>query len=401
MPSRARRVKPYKDELPLFHRYGVEEQLDSLHQPVVQLRSGASIVIHTTEALTAIDVNSGRSTRERNIEETALKTNLEAAEEIARQLRLRDIAGLVVIDFIDMDEMRNQRGGRAPAARPPQDRSGARPARPDQRVRPARAVAPAPAPELPGAEHAALPDLQRLGRDPLGRARPRCRRCARSSSRASRARPAALAVTLPLAVALYILNQKRDRLIALEQRYGMGVEIAVDDEMIAGAYRSRSRAAKVEARTRRPRAEAAAAGARCDPRPRPPRRMPTAAASAAAGVGAGAGARRGRKRDGQRSSWRQWRAAAADRRGRAAPRREAAEITRCRGGRGGAGRRPAAGGPPAAPPAPAHRCKAERRSRRRASRAPRAGRERRRSRGSAGRGRRERRCSRSARSTAA
>jgi ribonuclease E len=109
MPSRARRVKPYKDELPLFHRHGVEEQLDSLHQPVIHLRSGASIVIHTTEALTAIDVNSGRSTRERNIEETALKTNLEAAEEIARQLRLRDIAGLVVIDFIDMAEMRNQR----------------------------------------------------------------------------------------------------------------------------------------------------------------------------------------------------------------------------------------------------------------------------------------------------
>jgi ribonuclease E len=109
MPSRTRRVKPYKDELPLFHRHGVEEQLDTLHQPVIQLKSGASIVIHTTEALTAIDVNSGRSTRERNIEETALKTNLEAAEEIARQLRLRDIAGLVVIDFIDMAEMRNQR----------------------------------------------------------------------------------------------------------------------------------------------------------------------------------------------------------------------------------------------------------------------------------------------------
>ncbi len=109
MPSRARRVKPYKDDLPLFHRYAVEEQLDTLHQPVIHLRSGASIVIHTTEALTAIDVNSGRSTRERNIEETALKTNLEAAEEIARQLRLRDIAGLVVIDFIDMAEGRNQR----------------------------------------------------------------------------------------------------------------------------------------------------------------------------------------------------------------------------------------------------------------------------------------------------
>ncbi|HUH00873.1 MAG TPA: Rne/Rng family ribonuclease, partial [Kofleriaceae bacterium] len=109
MPSRSRRVRLYKDDVPLFHRFEVEDALDAMHSPVVQLRSGGSIVIHTTEALTAIDVNSGRSTRERNIEETALKTNLEAADEIARQLRLRDVAGLVVIDFIDMGEMRNQR----------------------------------------------------------------------------------------------------------------------------------------------------------------------------------------------------------------------------------------------------------------------------------------------------
>ncbi|HZA67334.1 MAG TPA: Rne/Rng family ribonuclease, partial [Geminicoccaceae bacterium] len=84
MPSRTRRIKPYREELPLFMHYGVEDQLDALHSPVVQLRSGGSIVIHTTEALTAIDVNSGRSTRERNIEETALKTNLEAADAAAR-----------------------------------------------------------------------------------------------------------------------------------------------------------------------------------------------------------------------------------------------------------------------------------------------------------------------------
>src|SRR5918996_2065798 len=109
MPSRARRIKLYKEELPLFLRYAVEDQLDALHSPVVQLRSGGSIVIHTTEALTAIDVNSGRSTRERNIEETALKTNLEAADAVARQLRLRDLAGLIVVDFIDMAESRNQK----------------------------------------------------------------------------------------------------------------------------------------------------------------------------------------------------------------------------------------------------------------------------------------------------
>ncbi len=109
MPSRVRRIKPYKEELPLFMHYRVEDQLDALYSPVVQLRSGGSIVIHTTEALTAIDVNSGRSTRERNIEETALKTNLEAADAAARQLRLRDLAGLVVVDFIDMVEARNQK----------------------------------------------------------------------------------------------------------------------------------------------------------------------------------------------------------------------------------------------------------------------------------------------------
>ena len=108
-PSHSRRVKQYREDVPLFHRYGVEERLDALHNPVINLPSGGSVVIHVTEALTAIDVNSGRSTRERNIEETALKTNLEAAEEISRQLRLRDIAGLVVIDFIDMADTRNQR----------------------------------------------------------------------------------------------------------------------------------------------------------------------------------------------------------------------------------------------------------------------------------------------------
>ncbi len=108
MPSHAKRVKPYRDpSVPLFHRYQAEGQIDAILSPVVQLRSGGYIVINPTEALVAIDVNSGRATRERNIEETALRTNLEAAEEVARQLRLRDLAGLIVIDFIDMEEGRN------------------------------------------------------------------------------------------------------------------------------------------------------------------------------------------------------------------------------------------------------------------------------------------------------
>ncbi len=109
MPSHAKNVKPYHDTLPIFTRNGIESQLDAMFTPVMQLRSGGYIVLNQAEALVAIDVNSGRATREHHIEDTALKTNLEAAEEIARQLRLRDLAGLIVIDFIDMDEKRNNR----------------------------------------------------------------------------------------------------------------------------------------------------------------------------------------------------------------------------------------------------------------------------------------------------
>ncbi len=109
MPSHAKNVKPYKEPEPVFIRYQVERQLDAMFSPQVVLKSGGYIVINQTEALVAIDVNSGKATREHNIEDTALKTNLEAAEEVARQLRLRDLAGLIVIDFIDMDEHRNNR----------------------------------------------------------------------------------------------------------------------------------------------------------------------------------------------------------------------------------------------------------------------------------------------------
>jgi ribonuclease E len=103
MPSHAKRVKHYADPVPLFQRYGAEDQLTAMYDPVVQLKSGGYLVINPTEALVSIDINSGRSTKEHGIEATALSTNLEAAREIARQLRLRDMAGLVVIDFIDME----------------------------------------------------------------------------------------------------------------------------------------------------------------------------------------------------------------------------------------------------------------------------------------------------------
>ena len=109
MPSHAKNVKPYKEPEPIFIRYQVERQLGAMFSPQVVLKSGGYIVINQTEALVAVDVNSGKATREHNIEDTALKTNLEAAEEVARQLRLRDLAGLIVIDFIDMDERRNSR----------------------------------------------------------------------------------------------------------------------------------------------------------------------------------------------------------------------------------------------------------------------------------------------------
>ncbi len=109
MPSHARRVKAYSDPVPLFQRYGAEDQLSAMYEPVVQLKSGGYLVINPTEALVSIDINSGRSTKEHGIEQTALHTNLEAAKEIARQLRLRDMAGLVVIDFIDMEHNSNIR----------------------------------------------------------------------------------------------------------------------------------------------------------------------------------------------------------------------------------------------------------------------------------------------------
>ncbi len=109
MPSHARRVKAYSDPVPLFQRHGAEDQLSAMYDPVVQLRSGGYIVINPTEALVSIDINSGRSTKEHGIEQTALSTNMEAAQEIARQLRLRDMAGLVVIDFIDMEYNNNIR----------------------------------------------------------------------------------------------------------------------------------------------------------------------------------------------------------------------------------------------------------------------------------------------------
>ena len=232
VPHQANKVELYREPIPLFHRYQVESQFDAMHSPTVQLRSGGYIVINPTEALVAIDVNSGRSTKERNIEETALRTNLEAAEEIARQVRLRDLAGLIVIDFIDMEETRHQRqvehkvkdSMRSDRARIQIGRISAfgllEMSR--QRLRPSllehsTEVCPhcAGSGRIRSLESAALHALRAIEEEGVRR---------RSSE---------IAVSVPPNVALYLLNQKRHSLSEIEHRYGFTVIIEADDELHA------------------------------------------------------------------------------------------------------------------------------------------------------------------------
>jgi ribonuclease E len=237
MPSHAKRVQPYRDpSIPLFFRYQVESQIDLIHNPVAHLKSGGYIVINQTEALVSIDVNSGRSTRERNIEETALKTNLEAADEIARQLRLRDMGGLIVIDFIDMDEPRHDgHVERRLKEAMKNDRA---------RIQVGR-ISPFGLLEL---------SRQRLHPSLVETHFQTCAHClgtglVRSIESASllvlraieeegiKRRSAELAVTVAGNIALYILNQKRGMLIDIENRYGFSVRISADDSLIAPEHR--------------------------------------------------------------------------------------------------------------------------------------------------------------------
>jgi ribonuclease E len=237
MPSHAKRVQPYRDPtIPLFFRYQVETQIDLMHNPVAHLRSGGYIVINQTEALVSIDVNSGRSTRERNIEETALKTNLEAADEIARQLRLRDMGGLVVVDFIDMDEPRHDaQVERRIKEAMKNDRA---------RIQIGR-ISPFGLLEL---------SRQRLHPSLIETNFHTCAHCqgtglVRSIESAAllvlraieeegiKHRSAELAVTVAGNIALYVLNQKRGMLTDIEQRYGFSVRIFADDSLIAPEYR--------------------------------------------------------------------------------------------------------------------------------------------------------------------
>jgi ribonuclease E len=231
MPEGADRVKLYEDQVPLFFRYNVEKQIDALYNPVVQLRSGGYIVINPTEALVSIDVNSGRATRERNIEGTALKTNLEAAEEIGRQLRLRDLAGLVVIDFIDMEDGRNN----AAVERRVKEAMKA-----DRARLQIGRISPFGLLEL--SRQRLHPSLTEINFE-------RCSHCAgiglvRSvdSSAISilrmieedgiRQSGGEMILHVPTKVALYILNQKRSVLHEIERRYSLTVLLHSDDSLV-------------------------------------------------------------------------------------------------------------------------------------------------------------------------
>ncbi len=237
MPSHAKRVQPYRDpSIPLFFRYQVESQIDIIHNPVAHLKSGGYIVINQTEALVSIDVNSGRSTRERNIEETAVKTNCEAADEIARQLRLRDMGGLIVIDFIDMDEPRHDgQVERRLKEAMKNDRA---------RIQVGR-ISPFGLLEL---------SRQRLHPSLIETHFHTCAHCmgtglVRSIESASllvlraieeegiKQRAAEISITVAGNIALYILNQKRSTLIEIEGRYGFAVRVQADDSLIAPEHR--------------------------------------------------------------------------------------------------------------------------------------------------------------------
>ena len=228
MPSHVRRVKQHSETTPLFQRHGVEDQLSAMYQPIVQLKSGGYLVINPTEALVSIDINSGRSTREHNIEQTAYNTNLEAAQEIARQLRLRDMAGLIVIDFIDMEQSSHVRKvEKAMKEALKNDRARIQVGRISsfglmemsrQRLRTGVLEASTKAcPHCDGtglmrtAASAGLSAL-RIIEDEAARGRGD-RICLRAGKEA----------------AVYVLNKKRAELADIEQRYGVWIEILIDE----------------------------------------------------------------------------------------------------------------------------------------------------------------------------
>jgi ribonuclease E len=235
MPSHAKVVQQYADPVPLFARYGVESYLASMFNPVVQLKSGGYIVIGVTEALVAIDVNSGRATKEGSIEDTALKTNLEAADEIARQLRLRDLAGLIVIDFIDMEERKNNAlvEKRLKDALKT-DRARIQVSRISgfgllemsrQRLHPGMLESTTqPCPHCHGTglirsdDSLALAVLRALEEE------------------GTRRRSREVLLKAPVGIVNFLINHKREHVAGIEARYGMAVRIEADPALISPAY---------------------------------------------------------------------------------------------------------------------------------------------------------------------
>ena len=235
MPTHAKFVHHYKDTVPLFQRMHIEAQLDSMFSPTVTLKSGGYIVINQTEALVSIDVNSGRATREHSIEETARKTNLEAASEVGRQLRLRDLAGLIVIDFIDMEESRNDR----------EVEKRLRDAVKNDRARV----------QIGKISQFGLMEMsrQRLRAGVLAGSTVPCPHCdgqgiVRSvestalrvlrgiEEEAEKNRAAAVTVRIANDVAIYILNQKRHELSRIETEHGMDISFVPKDDLSAGSF---------------------------------------------------------------------------------------------------------------------------------------------------------------------
>ncbi|AWD20918.1 Rne/Rng family ribonuclease [Fuscovulum blasticum] len=235
MPSHAKQVKRYDEPMPLFARYQVESYLAGMFNPVVQLKSGGYIVIGVTEALVAIDVNSGRATKEGSIEETALKTNVEAAEEIARQLRLRDLAGLIVIDFIDMEERKNN----ATVEKRLKDKLKTDRARIQvgrisgfglmemsrQRLRPGMLESTTqPCPHCHGTglirsdDSMALTILRALEEE------------------GTRKRSKEVLLKAPVGIINYLFNQKREHIALIEARYGMAVRLEADPMLVSPDY---------------------------------------------------------------------------------------------------------------------------------------------------------------------
>ncbi|WP_066604774.1 Rne/Rng family ribonuclease [Celeribacter halophilus] len=232
MPSHAKNVKHYADQLPLFARYQVESYLAGMFNPTVQLKSGGYIVIDVTEALVAVDVNSGRATKEGSIEETALKTNLEAAEEVARQARLRDLAGLIVIDFIDMEERRNNTAvEKRLKDKLKTDRARIQVGRISgfgllemsrQRLRPGMLEATTqPCPHCHGTglirsdDNMALTILRQLEEE------------------GTRKRSREVLLKAPVAIVNYLMNMKREKIAQIEARYGMAIRVEADPFLIS------------------------------------------------------------------------------------------------------------------------------------------------------------------------